>query len=591
MAQSLGSGKSNQPVLVNAWDGAGHKHSGATISRKQRDDPWRHGYRPQVWRLVEAIQRYPLFSHDEPDWESLSRHEDAHVRAAAMLGIARAQDAKLTPLVVPLLHDRSRLVSKFALWALSKQEDPRIKGPVLEALRSWEDLEMRFIEQNFFGSHILKCEGLPLHLLGLSLRQRQDWLDNFDASRWDLTFKQHDLGPEWGADGRTEAIICFDKSVWNAGDQVKMRLRGHRPKSEKAVRTRIRGYGDWFAINALGEVADVGEYAQRRNVESDLFWLEPNECEQIEENLTAKRPLWPGIYLFRFRTYQANDCSYLARVQRSEAFEKTIPELLENLESVKSIEIAGQQRVKAAVPKLIELFRENGAKPDNRINFRIADALARICDPRAVPILLEYPFLQGSCLVGDTSGALKEFGTLAYPYYEQRILAWERTISGYFCAVANKPDGWEPEGHGAEELREIFGLEISLRLLGRSGSEEVNDSRLHMVLELARRLADKPYRKYAVVTVVLRAAVCAIAENHPEEAIEAIWVTRNTPETCCELLGGVREMSPAIAKPICVALWHSLQEEPQETTRVKSYLRKILSRLAPEALDEQIPLE
>jgi hypothetical protein len=158
-----------------------------------------------------------------------------------MLGIARAQDAKLTPLVVPLLHDRSRLVSKFALWALSKQEDPRIKGPVLEALRSWEDLEMRFIEQNFFGSHILKCEGLPLQLLGLSLRQRQDWLDNFDASRWDLTFKQHDLGPEWGADGRTEAIICFDKSVWNAGDQVKMRLRGHRPKSEKAVRTRIRG--------------------------------------------------------------------------------------------------------------------------------------------------------------------------------------------------------------------------------------------------------------------------------------------------------------------------------------------------------------
>jgi len=572
-----------------AGDKISHKTSESIISIQQQD-VWRFGYRSENWERIEAIQRYPLFSSKQPDWEILSQDEDPYVRAAVALAIARKRDAKLIHVIDRLLYDDFPFTCKCALWALQRMKSPLVKDPLLGVISSWEKLDKDFIVHDDSVLKLLKYAGLPIHLLDMSLPERQAWLKNFDVSTWNPGTKKPDRGPYWGGDGRTEITISFEKSYWNADDRMKMRLQAHRPKGGQAVKARIRGRGNWFAINGIGEISGSSEHAMRLNIESHLINLQPNESAEIEENLTTEKSLSPGIYLFIFWDHQSpRYCCFLARVQRSEAFEKRIPQLLQNIENSKIIELIGQQRVKAAVPKLIEIFRENGTKSDNPINFTIAQAFARIRDPRAIPVLLEYTHLRNWDVVGDTSIALREFGSLGFPYYERQILSWENTLTRYIATIPTKSYRDEPTLKSVE-IRQMFALEMSLRLLGPNGSEQVDQARLNLVRKLTAKLQNHKYKDDLPIFVAFRAAISAIALNHPQQTIEAIWSVRDRRELSTELLSQLRWAKPEIAKPICTQLWQRLQEKPDKNPEFQTYLqKKVIPKIAPDLLSEDVP--
>lgn len=111
--------------------GTGDESTNGTTFAEQKDDEWRFGYRSESWKLIEAIQSYPLCSSKEPNWLKCSQDDDPYVRAAVALAIARKRDVKLIPVLDPLLFDEFPLTRKCALWALLRMGDPAIKDPWL----------------------------------------------------------------------------------------------------------------------------------------------------------------------------------------------------------------------------------------------------------------------------------------------------------------------------------------------------------------------------------------------------------------------------------------------------------------------------
>jgi len=598
--------------------GAGDESTNGTTFTEQKDDEWRFGYRSESWKLIEAIQSYPLCSSKEPDWLKCSQDDDPYVRAAVALAISRKRDVKLIPVLDPLLFDEFPLTRKCALWALFQMEDPIIKDPLLNVIASWDKLgsDLFIVHDNILSFSFGKLR-FPKRLLATSLLDRIARLEKFDVSTLHITPKKPDPRLYTMGDGRTQITASLEKSCWDAGDQPEIHLLAHRPDFRKDIKGKIvdtptrlyvvnpngqirtilkalkgrmiEGRGRWYAVTANGQTRTIVAFDDRRirfDVKSDIVTWEPGVNTQIETKL--KTPPIPGVYLLNINDGHGHLQYFLARTQRSESFEKTIADLLENIKNPGTIKLLGQHRVKAAVPRLIEIFRENGTKSDNPINFKIAEAFAQILDPRAIPVLLEYPHLRDWDVGGDTSRALREFGHLAYSYYEQRILAWENTLTRYIAAAKDKPYRDEPSLE-SPECREMFALEMSLRLLGPNGSQEADQARLNLVNRLTRELEDQKYKDDLPILVVFRAAILAIAPIHPQHTVEVIWNLRSSNRICSELISELRMRNPEVAKPICLVLWERLKNEPQEYPEFKRILQKTLSRIAPELLTEGDP--
>lgn len=598
--------------------GACDESINGTTFTEQKDDEWRFGYRSESWKLIEAIQSYPLCPSKEPNWSKYSQDDDPYVRAAVALAIARKRDVKLITVLDPLLFDEFPLTRKCAMWALLRMDDPAIKDPLLDVIGSWDNLGGDlFVETDNILSFLFERLGLPTRLLATSLLDRLAHLEKLDVSTLHFTPKKPDPRLYTMGDGRTQITACLEKSCWDAGDQPKIHMLALRPDVRKDIKGKIidtptrwvvvkpngkirtfikalkgrmiDGRGRWYAVTTNGKIRNITDFDDRRirfDVKSDIVTWEPGVNTQIETKL--KTPTIPGVYLLNIRNGYTHLEYFLARVQRSESFEKTIPDLLENMKNPGTIKLLGQQRVKAAIPKLIEIFRENGTKSDNPINFRIADAFAQILDPRAIPVLLEYPHLRDWDVGGDTSRALREFGHLAYPHYEQQILAWENTLTRYLAATKAKTYRDEPS-RKSPESREMFALEMSLRLLGPNGSKEVDQARLNLVNRLTRELENQKYKDDLPVLVVFRAAVLATVPIHPQHTVEVIWNLRSSSGICSELISELRMRNPEVAKPICSVLWENLKNEPQEYPEFKRLLQKTLSQIAPELLTEGAP--
>jgi hypothetical protein len=337
-----------------------------------------------------------------------------------------------------------------------------------------------------------------------------------------------------------------------------------------------------------GQVSRRSERTQRRIIESELLEYDPNGSIVADQSLTPKAPLPPGVYLFCFHGRTPGGSMNIARVQRSEEAEGSIPELLNDLNDSDDLKLSkavcsmGEHRVRAAVPKLIKLFRESGAKPESPHNSAIVEALGKIGDPRAIPHLLEFSLFHNRRIIGSTSLALKSFGPEAYPCCEQHILMWRDTVDQYYSSLEPRPIEIRTRTQ-FEKMRPVLALEMSLRILGDAGSEEVDRARLELIQELASDAGELTNGEFSPVLVVLRTAILAVANKHADDVIEALWATRVNPIVTQDILSQLRRPGVAGARRVCLALWERLQKHPGEYPKIKSYMRgNVLRDVAPD---------
>jgi hypothetical protein len=549
------------------------------------NDLWRSGYRSDSWRVIEDIQRYPMFTDESPDWEMLVDHNDPYVRVATIFAIARANDPNLIPLLTPLLLKGTQLdrnCGVFSLWSLQNSD---IRTPILEIIGNWEDLRSanRLLRPLTMYDLFARLK-LPTLLLDLSLSERKAWLETFDVSAWNPVLRRVDLGRESSYDHRSEVYMSLEKSHWDDGNTVKYKIGVCRPKGKMILDILVEARGEWSEISSTGKIRRA--HPRQISINRIIKELKPKELRKIEGLITHKKSLSPGVYMLRLLGSMRYGY-FIVRVQRSEEIENKIPELLEGIGQNKNIEILGEQRIQAAIPGLIKAFRENGLNKNNFVNGKIAMAFARIQDARAIPVMLEYPSIRGGDLISDTSGALGEFGAAAYPYYEKRILGWKKYIDRYVSSVDSKFKLLEPVfGATRNHERKLLSLMISLRLLGSNGSEKIQKARLELMLQLSQQIDDNTYQKYSLIVAVLANAVVANASVHTDQTIEAIWATRNSPRVCIKLLAELRREEKRVVKPIYAKLWQRLQKESQRNQKVESYLREALTRIAPKLLNE-----
>lgn len=573
-------------VAVLVWvDYASTAQSGYNLTPS---DPWRPGCRTRAWQVITAIQRYPLYDSNEPNWVGLARDEDAYVRAAVALAIGRMREPVAATLLNGLINDDAYLVRQCAFWALTQVKDPCIKEPLVKVLSSWDSLlDDRVPDRNLVSRDSLFAffdeVTLPTDVLRMSLSERRAWLERVGISEWTPTFYDPTLHPPWMGDRWTVISMCIERSHWDAGDDVATRFKVHWTHPERATDARIDGDGTWRAINVIGEVSSDDERRQRCHVARGPIRLEPNQSACVDDRLAMQEALDPGVYLFVFRGQRRPHACYLARVQRAESYEPTIRGLLEDGDKVDVIESLGRNRVRAAVPQLVAMFRENGAKRDNGSNMKIAEALGRIGDPEAVPALLEYPFMRHLDLVADTFRTLTEIGPSAYPYCERHVLEWKVTLDAY-VKTARESRRLLERGLQNTEVRQMFGLEMAIRTLGPHGSDEAVAARLGLVRTLTSQFHEGLHEHDLLLIIVYRAAVLAFAARQPDEVVKAIWETRDREDVSRELLKELRQGDLAGAEPICVALWELLRTTPDVSGEFRDSLERTVRRVAPDIL-------
>jgi len=515
------------------------------------EDVWSSGLSLEPWERIESLQKYPLLaSEPTPDWEGLCNDRDPWVRTAAALAIGRTGDPELISPLVPLLEDKWPVTRRCALQALLQMDSPLVKEPLLEVIGSWEDLDT-----NLPGLHnleLLQRIGLPSELRAMELSERRAWLEKFEAAEWKPGFSDS-LGPVRNVAALTRVIFCPEKSQWDAGEAVLMRVQVSRLGGRETLKVRItEGPGSWHAINRNGEIFDNYGYSASLYFPRDLEGADPDvrlvvgpgRSAVADLRLSSKRkPQLPGIYLFH--AFDA-PVPVIVRVRRNAQFEKRIPELMSG--PTPSLKVLAEQRVQEAAPPFIELYRKFALR-DNSFGSRpLAEALGRLGDRAAIPVLLDFPRTRSVSDIdvhhGDTSKALREFGELAHPYYGERIVSWKDELD---------------KGNG-------YALAMCLKLLGPRGSEQVDRKRLEILDELSRKETD--YQRGDDELGVLRACVLVVAEKHPQKAIEAIWATKRRPNTCGALLNAVAGLDSAIRDPIVEALWQRFKEAPHIERRL-----------------------
>ena len=179
-------------AICNAADYATNESPESPTLIRQENDPWQPDFKLESWQYIEILQKYPVLTSVEPDWQKLVYDDNPYVRAAVALAIGRARQPDLIPILSPLLLDEFLLTRKCALWALIRMKSPLIKEPLLQVISSWEDLIEKTESPPGFNDiyTLFNKIGLPTKLLNISLIERQAWLQNFDAVAWNITFKK-----------------------------------------------------------------------------------------------------------------------------------------------------------------------------------------------------------------------------------------------------------------------------------------------------------------------------------------------------------------------------------------------------------------
>ncbi|HIJ65922.1 MAG TPA: PQQ-binding-like beta-propeller repeat protein [Candidatus Hydrogenedentes bacterium] len=568
----------------------------------EQADPFAPGCTTEEWARVTAVQRYPLYNASPPDWEALARDESSVVRAATALGIGRTEDADLVPLLLPLLEEGEPLTRHCALWALLNIESPAIKEPLLRVLGTWENLERGITD--FELRPLWDRAGIPANLAESPLPHRRDWLEHFDAAQYGIDFIEPMYPGKY-------VILGLANSEIDAGDPLEVRVRVTKTAGSDASSIRLtEPQGRWYAIDRWLSHPGNDVYDNRLHFPADLLHADRDttvqlaRAERVEMNLTVatnRKPLKPGVYLFK--AFWSSHPVFV-RVRRDTSIEQQLPELLGDV--AENVEIFGDQRVRAAVPAMIELFEKRGAE-DGFLGFALAKALGQIGDPRAAPVLLAHPHLRNRDVRGDTSEDLREFGPGAFPHYEERILHWKKHI---------------------EREEGAYGLAIALNLLGSGGSKEVDEARLALIemllpeiakgppsirtvarargplgrigeaiksffRSLLKRSAKKtsPDTLYQAKRAVFQAAIVASASKHPKEAAHAILSVRKQPALPRGAIDGLNRLTADQARPILSELLRRLRKRPGMRSRLQNAILQTIRRKAPEMLyDEASPV-
>ncbi len=468
------------------------------------------------------------------------------------MAIGREADPRRLPILVPLLKDDSPIVRRFALEALLRLETPEIKGPLLEVLGTWEEIKPPL---SFGGDRVLGLVrlGLPNWLVdsNTSLAARQQWLEEFDSDTWRITFPvpHHDL--TWD-DGRTTIWATVTEAEFDSVDQFPLRLCIRRRGGKKATRALLPETGALREIQFNDSVPLTLAPKLDPMAENLDVRLPPDG--NVEYDVLAKvsrGTLLPGVYLLE--AGQA-DWPLLIRVRRSLKTEREIPELLSNAADSKSIKRLGDERVQAAVPVLLGGFTANA----NQNNFQAAAALARIGDPRAVPLMLQFPGMIARDVLGDTSSSLRWFGTTGDTEYARYILDWKAQL----------------ESDTAQSLR------LSLQLLGTRGTAEVDQARLDLVRALAQSITNEQTRGNYGRLGIFQAAIPAVAQKHPEELRDALWTLRDRPEAIEFLMNDFRRERNEWSAKLVGQLFERAVE--QSDYRMRKVLLRAALRQTPE---------
>lgn len=465
------------------------------------DDPWAPGSKLPEWRVINELQNYPI-SRDQPqpDFAVFCRDERTLVRLAACMAIGREADPKWVTALTPLLWDESELVRHQALQALVRLKSPEIKQPLLKVLGTWEELKppFSFTQDRVTG---LNRFGLPTGLLDLSLKERQRWLTEFPADEWNITFKEptHELFSDptglkiWASIAAAE----FDSTEEIS---VRLRIAGHAGKhpitirlSDSSVLREVQ-FKDFVELQLTQPIA-------RREQPLELK-VPPGAVVEHELRFKVSRgTMFPGVYLLEVAEA---DWPLLVRVRRNVRTEQELPGLLSRFREQGVIEKLGTERFQDAVPAIVAECVANA----NKNNFATSQALARIGDPRAIPLLLQYPRLQHEDRVGSTFEALQVYGESADFEYSRYILAWRDNLEG--------------PGAGA--------LGMSLKLLGSRGSAEVDAARLELVDALTKSIPnDRRHPDFGQIST-LRTALSGLADDHPDEELGVLLAMLDRPQ-------------------------------------------------------------
>jgi len=520
------------------------------------DDPWSPGARTPEWDRVDAIQRFPVFTSDTPDWAILAKDPSPYVRATTMLGIGRTRDTGACPIVIAGLKDGSVLVRKAALWSLFRMNTPLIREPLVRVLATWADLDPIYPGKIASG-----WVGLKGPWTGAPVRQRRQWGDKFDMKTWMWSYTGPVSG-QFGGDGASEISLCLESSYWHGKAPFSIRAlvwrsEGKTPRSVQLTGERNAWYlldrwngltlrtdrnPDWFEWHVKGRPASLS------------LEVEPDAQEDAAFVLDAPpKALKPGLYLFH--TLRAT-CPAFVRVQRSPDFEKRIPDLLRNLANRENIVLLGKQRVRAAVPDLILAFRLNGVretdKPqrDNGINFAVGEALARLRVPAAVPLFLDYPLLRDYDVGGTTFPYVKALAACAQPEFARRILNWRQEMGA----------------------RRTKALEMSLSFVDCPAPPNVEQATLDLLKSMPDSDQDWSVRK---------AAIRVIESNHPDVIADALWATRHNVFAFKQLLAEMTKTRGG-AKRILVSLVERAEPVRDEIPEVRRVLLKRAVNIRPE---------
>ena len=278
----------------------------------QEADPWAAGCSLEPWQRIRAIQRYPFYDAEAPDWAGLAGDESPLVRAVAAIGIGRTGDAGLVPLLVPMLDEDGPLLRHCALWALVQMESDGIKKPLLKALRTSE--EMNLTVAGFDFSPLQWRLGFPFDFVHSDRERRRAWLEGFDEVAWRVGSA---ASPRPGLSPR----ICIGESEINSGEPLDLRIQlSNEMPGPDASKTRISleeynrywdpwsRSGRWHPIKSSLALPKKDESDSRAHLyqivdgekREERIMVRPGETLTLDFTAVVRsEPLKPGIYLFQ----------------------------------------------------------------------------------------------------------------------------------------------------------------------------------------------------------------------------------------------------------------------------------------------------
>lgn len=530
-------------------------------------DPWRAGLRDETWLHISRVQRYPLWSDEEPNWAELARDPNPAVRAATAVAIGRLRAPDLIEPLRVIAESPEQVVRACAYWALVRMPTPKAQRPLMRAFRNWERLP-RWATR---GTADDRWPTPPPSLMRRPREERRQWLDEIDPRLWEPIPEAVRRDEE--SDRDDSLMLCPKVSQLDGGESLSLRLgfvphpveAAGEPDGDEDDKAEQREEKKW-TLHLANKTAnwqrladDAGridydtqeqrlplKQAELPGDETGEITVEADEEARLEIPLSSRRhnPLLPGVYLLLPDRFGLPSPVFV-RIQRSRAFEKKIPDLIDRIPNEDAVEKLSEQRVRKAGPPMIEAFKENPQANFSSF-WSFASALAGTRHPAAVPFLLDHA-RRGRGHYGVKY--LLPFGEKAYPAALERVERWRKLAR-----------------------EDQITLIAALELLSEADLAEKQERRLKRICEeILRELSGRSGN--LTDAIILGHLVARLGETHPEAIAEALWrIDRG--------FNAINRAEGQDARRIIELLWQRRQEVEPGSRRWRSLIH-IAIRRAP----------